>query len=275
MTGIQTCALPISRSKATVHNGIYQMEFGACFTRDSQGFFKRSLIESCVSSDLEPIKDSKGNDIIFEAKLRGDLNKKYVFGVDPASEVDNFSIIIIELNDDHRRIVHCWTTNRSEHKDRVKKGYVSESDFYAYCARKIRDLMKLFPCVHISMDAQGGGIAVMESLHDKDKIQSNEQLIWPTIDKSKPKDTDGERGLHILEMCQFAKYEWLSEANHGLRKDFEDKAIIFPRFDAVSLGISNAEDGLKGRIYDTLEECVMEIEELKSELAMKIGRAHV
>jgi hypothetical protein len=261
-------ASQVARSKATVHNGIYQMEFGACFTRDSQGFFKRSLIESCVSSDLEPIKDSKGNDIIFEAKLRGDLNKKYVFGVDPASEVDNFSIIIIELNDDHRRIVHCWTTNRSEHKDRVKKGYVSESDFYAYCARKIRDLMKLFPCVHISMDAQGGGIAVMESLHDKDKIQSNEQLIWPTIEKSKPKDTDGERGLHILEMCQFAKYEWLSEANHGLRKDFEDKAIIFPRFDAISLGISNAEDGLKGRIYDTLEECVMEIEELKSELAM-------
>ena len=31
--------------------------------------------------------------------------------------------------------------------------------------------MKLFPCIHIAMDAQGGGVAVMESLHDKDKIQ--------------------------------------------------------------------------------------------------------
>jgi hypothetical protein len=261
-------ASQVARSKATVHTGIYQMEFGTCFTRDSQGFFKRSLIESCVSSEKEVIKDSKGNEIIFEAKLRGDLNKNYVFGVDPASEVDNFSIVIIELNGDHRRIVHCWTTNRSEHKERVKKGYASETDFYAYCARKIRDLMKIFPCVHIAMDAQGGGIAVMESLHDKDKVDEKEQLIWPIIDQNKPKDTDNERGLHILEMCQFAKYEWLSEANHGLRKDLEDKAIIFPRFDAVSLGISNAEDGLKGRIYDTLEECVMEIEELKDELAM-------
>ena len=261
-------AAQVARSKATVHAGIYQMEFGACFTRDSQGFFKRTLIESCVSNDQEPIKDNNGNDIIFEAQLMGDPNKKYVFGVDPASEVDNFSIVVLELNDDHRRIVYSWTTTRSEHKEKVKKGFSSETDFYAYCARKIRDLMKLFPCVHIAMDAQGGGIAVMESLHDKDKIRHDEFPIWPVIDDDKPKDTDDERGLHILEMCQFARYEWLSEANHGLRKDFEDKAIIFPRFDAITVGLSNAEDGLKGRMYDTLEECVMEIEELTAELAM-------
>ena len=261
-------AAQVARSKATVHAGIYQMEFGAVFTRDSEGFFKRSLIESCVSNDKDPIKDSKGNEISFEAKLMGDPNKKYIFGVDPASEVDNFSIIVLEVNEDHRRIVHCWTTNRSEHKEKVKKGYSTETDFYAYCARKIRDLMKLFPCMHIAMDAQGGGIAVMESLHDNDKIQPGELPIWPVIDEDKPKDTDDQRGLHILEMCQFAKYDWLAEANHGLRKDFEDKVIVFPRFDSVTLGISNVEDGMKGRMYDTLEECVMDIEELKDELSM-------
>ena len=129
-------ASQVARSKATVHAGIYQMEFGAVFTRDSEGFFKRSLIESCVVDDKEPTKDSKGNEIIFEAKLMGDPNKKYVFGVDPASEVDNFSIIVLELNEDHRRIVHCWTTTRSEHKEKVKRGYSTETDFYSYCARK-------------------------------------------------------------------------------------------------------------------------------------------
>lgn len=261
-------AAQVARSKATVHNGIYQMEFGACFTRDSQGFFKRSLIESCVCSDTEPIKDTDGNEIRFEAKLMGDYEKKYIFGVDPASEVDNFSIVVIEANKDHRRIVHCWTTNRSEHMEKIKKGFATETDFYAYCARKIRDLMRLFPCVHIAMDAQGGGIAVMESLHDKDKLAHGEIPIWPTIDRNKQKPSDNERGLHILEMCQFAKYEWLSEANHGLRKDFEDKILLFPAFDSVSLGISNAEDAIKGRIYDTLENCVMEIEQLKDELSM-------
>jgi len=261
-------AAQVARSKATVHAGIYQMEFGAVFTRDSEGFFKRSLIESCVVNDQDPIKNSKGEDIIFEAKLMGDPNKKYIFGVDPASEVDNFSIIVLEINEDHRRIVHCWTTTRSEHKEKVKKGYSTETDFYAYCARKIRDLMKLFPCIHIAMDAQGGGIAVMESLHDKDKLQPGEIEIWPVIDDDKPKDTDDQRGLHILEMCQFAKYDWLAEANHGLRKDFEDKVLLFPRFDSVTVGISNVEDGMKGRMYDTLEECVMDIEELKDELSM-------
>ena len=265
-------ASQVARSKATVHAGIYQMEFGACFTRDSQGFFKRTLIESCVandgSNDSVVIKNNKGEDIVFEASLRGDPNKKYIFGVDPASEVDNFSIVVLEVNEDHRRIVHCWTTNREQHKQKVKSGFSSESDFYAYCARKIRDLMRIYPCVHIAMDAQGGGIAVMESLHDSDKLEDGEVAIWPVIDEDKPKDTDDHRGLHILEMCQFAKYDWLAEANHGLRKDLEDKAILFPRFDAITLGLSNVEDGLKGRVFDTLEQCVMEIEDLKDELTM-------
>ena len=258
----------VARSKATVHAGIYQMEYGACFTRDSQGFFKRSLIESCVAKEDSKIKDSTGEQVCFEATLIGDKDKKYIFGVDPASEVDNFSIVILEIHPAHRRIVHCWTTTRSEHKEKVKKGYVSETDFYAYCARKIRDLMALFPCLHIAMDAQGGGVAVMESLHDKDKIKEGEVAIWPTIDDNKAKDTDDEQGLHILEMCQFAKYDWLAEANHGMRKDFEDKALLFPDFDSLSLVISEHQDTEKGRMFDTLEECVLDIEELKDELAM-------
>jgi len=265
-------ASQVARSKATVHAGIYQMEFGACFTRDSQGFFKRTLIEQCVANEqtdeTKAILDINKNPIVFEAKLMGDKEKKYVFGIDPASEVDNFSIVVLELHNGHRRIVHCWTTNRSEHKEKVKRGFSRETDFYGYCVRKIRDLMKLFPCHHIALDAQGGGIAVMEGLHDKDKIKEGELPIWPVIDDDKPKDTDGEQGLHILEMCQFAKHEWLAEANHGMRKDFEDRALLFPRFDSVSLGISSTEDAMKGRLFDTLEQCVMEIEELKDELAM-------
>jgi len=258
----------VARSKATVHSGIYQMEYGACFTRDSQGFFKRSLIESCVVNDSNTIKDSQGREISFQAALIGNPERKYIFGVDPASEVDNFSIVVLEVHPDHRRIVYCWTTTRSEHKEMVKKGYSAETDFYSYCGRKIRDLMKLFPCVHIAIDAQGGGVAVTESLHDKDKIREGELALWPVIDDNKPKDTDGERGLHIIEMCQFAKYDWLAEANHGMRKDFEDKVLIFPFFDSITIGLSISEDGIKNRMFDTLEDCVMDIEELKDELAM-------
>ena len=258
----------VSRAKATVHSGIYNMEYGACFTTDSQGFFKRSLLESCTTSPTKPIVLPSG-EISFESLLKGDPDKKYVFGVDPASEVDNFSIVVLEVNPDHRRVVHCWTTNRQQHKDKLRSKMVDEDDFYSYCAKKIRQLMRVFPCLEIALDAQGGGIAVMEALHDKDKIPEGEVAIWPVIEE-KAKDTDDHSGLHILKLCQFARADWLAEANHGLRKDFEDKVLLFPFFDSASIGLSIEHDKVSGRKYDTLEDCVMEIEELKDELSMII-----
>lgn len=257
----------IARSKATVHNGIYLMEFGAVFTKDSQGFFKRSLIESCVGTDIRPVKLQSG-DVFFDPMLRGNKNAKYVMAIDPASEVDNFSIVILELHSDHRRIVYCWTTTRKDHTERVKRGLTKENNFYSYCARKIRELMNLFPIVHVAMDAQGGGYSVAEALHDHNQLQPGETPIWPIIDEDKPQSSDDEQGLHILEMCQFAKYDWYSDANHGLRKDLEDKILLFPRFDPITIGLSIEEDKANNRLYDTLEDCVMEIEELKNELSL-------
>ncbi len=257
----------IARARATIHSGIYNMEYGACFTTDSQGFFKRSLLESCTSSMSNPIVLDSG-EASFGAMLKGSKDKKYIFGVDPASEVDNFSIVVLELNADHRRIVYSWTTTRQQHKSKVKSKITDEEDFYSYCAKKIRSLMRVFPCVEIAIDAQGGGIAVMEALHDKDKIADDEVAIWPIIDEDKPKDTDDEKGLHLLRPCQFARADWLAEGNHGMRKDFEDKILLFPFFDSASLGLSIEEDKSLNRVYDTLEDCIMEIEELKDELSM-------
>ena len=76
------------------------------------------------------------------------------------------------------------------------------------------------------------------------------------------------RGLHILQLCQFARADWLAGANHGLRKDFEDKVVLVPFFDTASIGLSIEHDKVSGRKYDTLEDCIMEIEELKDELSM-------
>ena len=258
----------VARAKATVHSGIYNMEYGAIFTTDSQGFFKRSLLESCTTSPTDPVQLPSG-EVWFESALRGEPGKTYVFGVDPASEVDNFSIVVLEVNSDHRKVVHCWTTTRQQHKDKLKSKLVDEDDFYAYCAKKIRQLMNVYPCSEVALDAQGGGIAVMEALHDKDKIPNGELPIWPVVE-DKAKDTDDHAGLHVLRLCQFARADWLAEANHGLRKDLEDKIVLFPFFDSVSLGIALEADKASGRHYDTLEDCVMEIEELKDELSMII-----
>lgn len=261
----------VARAKATIHTGIYNMEYAACFTEDSDGFFRRSLIESCVTKDSNPVIVS-GEPIYFDIKTKGEQNLKYVYGIDPASEKDNFSIIVLEIHSTHNRIVYCWTTNRTNFKERQKTGLVKEHDFYGFCARKIRNLMKAFPCERIGMDAQGGGIAIEEALHDPDKLEDGELLIWPTIDDKKVKDTDDQSGLHILELVQFAKSEWTSQANHGLRKDLEDKVLLFPRFDELSLVLAldqenkNIENADLNPLYDSISECILEIEELKNEL---------
>lgn len=247
----------VARAKATVHSTIYGMEYGCVFSSDSNGFFKRTLVESCVA---------KGDET-FHPVLRGDKDKRYVFGIDPASEKDNLSIVILELHENHRRIVYCWTTTRKTHQDKIKANVIKEYDFYSYCARKIRELMEVFPCEAIGIDAQGGGVAIEESLHDMDKIASYEQPIWRAIDPEKEQDSDNYRGLHLLHMIQFAKSEWTSSANHGMKKDFEDKMLLFPHADAVGLEIASRDDLENKRIYDTLEDCVFEIEELKDELA--------
>jgi len=261
----------VSRAKAIIHTGIYNMEYAACFTADSDGFFRRSLIESCVTSDTKPIVINN-QQVLFECSTQGSSQYQYVYGIDPASEKDNFSIIIIELHPNHNRVVYCWTTNRSNFKERQKTGLVNEHDFYGFCARKIRNLMKTFPAYRIGIDAQGGGIAIEESLHDPGKLEGGEQLIWPIIDSEKNKDTDDQPGLHILELVQFARADWTSQANHGLRKDLEDKALLFPRFDQVSLALALDKEGKEiisadfDNLYDNQSECILEIEELKNEL---------
>lgn len=267
----------IARSRATMHSGLYQMEYGAVFSKDSNGFYKRTLIESCVVSNANEIYFPSSTDaIMFSALIRGNPTKQHVFGVDPASERDNFCINIIELNPEHRRVVYCWTVNRQQHKDLIKAGMVKETDYYSFCAIKIRELMKRFPCERIALDSQGGGIAIMEALHDADKISDGELPIWPIIDDKKEKDTDTMAGLHIVELINFASADWTVEANHGLRKDLEDKALLFPYFDAVALANAVGEDELKRANnqsldtplkYDTLEDCMMEIEEMKNELS--------
>jgi hypothetical protein len=261
----------VSRAKATIHTGIYNMEYAACFISDSEGFFRRSLIESCVVSDTNPILiDNKT--ILFEASTKGNTNCSYVYGVDPASEQDNFSITIIEVHPNHNRLVYCWTTNRNNFKERLKKGLAQDHDFYGFCCRKIRNLMKTFPCARLGIDAQGGGVAIEEALHDPAKLEDGEHLIWPVIEDSSTKDTDSQPGLHIIELVQFAKADWTAQANHGLRKDLEDKVLLFPRFDNLTLGLTMQKDGKDiiedemNPIYDNLSECLLEIEELKNEL---------
>ena len=242
----------LALAKATTHTGIYNSEYGACFIKDTEGFFKHSLVESCVTDSTS-------------VKITGDKNKRYVYGIDPASERDNFSIVILELDRHIRKVVYCWTTNRGKHKlaRRDEKNLI-ELDFYKYCARKIRKLMRRFPCERIAIDTQGGGIAVIEALHDPAIMEEDEHLIWPIVE-DKEKDTDIYQGLHIIQEISFSSAQWTSYANHSLKKDLEDKLVQFPLIDAVTLAKIESKTN---EFTDSLVECAFEIEELKRELKM-------
>ena len=264
----------ISQAQAMMHSEQHKMEFSAVFSGDSNGFFKRSLIEACVTT--QPISTQSG-DVQFRASVHGSPNKKYVFGIDPASEQDNFAITVLELEPDHRRIVYCWTINRKKMRERLKgkTNEASDKSFYNYCAKKIRDLTKVFPTDHIGIDKQGGGIAIIEALHDISELGPNDQKMWPYVLQGKHdpfwwevenKPTDAEQGLHNLHVVQFANSQFNEECYHSLKKDLEMRTILFPMFDSVELGLSLEQDNLAGRDYDTLEDCVLEIEELKNEL---------
>ncbi len=269
----------VARSKATVDSGIFALEMGAVFLLDSNGFFKASLLESCTTNSSI---DLPSGPVRFAAAIRGNPRKKHIFGIDPASEKDNFSIFILEDNLDHRRVVYGWTTTRQKHKEKLKTGTIKETDFYGYCARKIRDLMHIFPCSRIAMDSQGGGIAIMEALHDTDKVKPGEHFIWPIIIEDEYQDTDDKAGLHILEMVQFADSKYTYAANHGMRKDLEDKVLLFPYFDTIGLGLATEYDKMtRSHIADDLEDVVFEIQELKDELTTivhtqtgAVGRDH-
>ena len=269
----------ISRARATMNRSIFDMEYSAVFVEDSDGFFKRSTIEKCVASD----KNVNGMfwvpwcPLPFEPQYYGNVQGRYVYGIDPASQQDNLAVCILEVLDDHIRLVHVWTTNKEDFQDRQAKGATTELGYNAFVARKIRNLMKTFPPVAIGIDTQGGGYALMEALHDKNTMEAGESALWNKVIRDKPQESDSYTGLHIVEPIQFGNYDWLHQANFGLLKDMETRRLLFPRFDAVSIELSILEDqgkvssmerrGKSMVLFDTMEDLFMEIEELKNELA--------
>lgn len=278
-------ASTIARAKQITNSIQFFCEYGATFANDSDGFFKRSLIEKCVVGKTDdpnpPTFASCGGAAVFTAAVAGQPGPRYVYGVDPASERDQFAVVVVEEWGDHRRVVYCWTTSKSDHRVRLKKKMVKEHDFYRYAVRKLRDLFRVFPPERLMVDLGGGGIQLREAFGDPDKLQKGEAPVYEVVDPDpkKHKDTDDMQGLHILELVVFRDNAWVTEANHGMKKDMEDRVLLFPAIDALALGLAELEDEAAGRVgendqgekvyttYDTLEDCMLEIEELKNELA--------
>ena len=262
----------VSRSKVSITASNFLCEYEACFATDSDGFFRRSMIEGCVPNEHNEIRINGGPAIEFDVRLEGNPHSRFVIGVDPASENDNCAIFIVEIRDDHKRIVYGWTTTKKQFRRNLSINHIQEDNYWAFVVRKIRDLMKRFPTCAIAIDSGGGGNYILEGLHDKDKLEIGEVPVWPILNQPKHEWCDTQEGLHIVHMINFADNKWLSEAYFSTKKDMEERLLIFPNFDSASIGLIELQDEsdrpkfIVGGLVDTEEQIIDEIEELKNEL---------
>lgn len=257
----------LAHAKATLPKNIYLMEYGATFVKDSNGFYPRSLIEACTVGPDRTI-DTPDGSFTFTPMMKAKSGRRYIMGVDPAAERDNLAIVILEVWANHCRAVYCWAVNKKEFVKRKKQGLITDDDYYAYCCSRIRDIVKIFNPMRIEMDSQGGGYAVAEMLRNKKLLdkKNNDFPIYETIDRKEPKSTDGETdGRHILHLVQQST-QFNQDANIALHKSLETKTILFPAFDSVKMYAAIQAEKAMGIVFDTYEENVFNLEELRNEL---------
>ena len=245
------------------------MEYGAAFISDSDGFFARSLVEACTTHENNPIVTADGP-AFFTPRMHGDINRRYVMGVDPAAQRDNLAITILEWHKYHSRVIHVWAINKITFLKRKRDGLITAPDYYGYCTSKIRQLAMDFNVERIEMDSAGGGLAIAEMLRDRRMLDvaKGEVPIYEVIDqaKGKEKETDGfTDGPHILHLISQSS-EFNAQSNMFMHKSMETKRLLFPGFDAVKIVASIRIEAEKGITCDTFEDLVSEIEELKNEL---------
>ena len=254
----------IESAKATSSSEIFNSEYGCVFLDDSAGFFRKALIDSCAANFL-PL-------------LRANPDGEYVIGVDPASESDNCAIKVLEVYNNQKRVVYCYTTNRKKFNKEQADSKTIEKRFYGYAARKIYEIANAFglqenKVLRIDIDSEGGGREI------RDELASIEDPIFELVDFYEPKPNDNKKGFHIIKLVNFQDYKWVSAANHGLKRDMEQRNLLFPKYDPYQMLASeliNEKAGFERlknvklldneTVDDTIESVYDEIEATKKEM---------
>jgi hypothetical protein len=207
----------IAQAQATMPRALFEMEYCCIFPTDSDGFYKRSIINNATPG--------LGPGIPFAVELRGQPGFEYVMGIDPARKTDNFAISIIKIIDRETfHVVYCDSLNNKSWPTTIKK---------------VRSLLRQFNIVRISVDSGGGGTTVEDLLQADEHLEPGDLKIWRYDDD----DHKRFQGLHILDMVSFAPV-WIAEANYGLASDIEHRRLLFPyrKPDIVTQDSEDADD---------------------------------
>jgi len=191
----------IANAKLTLDPPRFGMEYLARFAKDSDGVFKRSLLQEAT-----PNKERDGFEINIE--LFGEKGAQYVLGIDPARHSDNLAMVVLKLTNRGYEVVYCWAMNDKD---------------WPTAAAKVRDILNRFNIVRIEMDQGGGGAAIMDLLQSKKFLEPGDEPIWQ-IDND---DTKFNPGKHILDMFQWTN-QWVSEAVYAMHTELRHRQLLLP-----------------------------------------------
>ena len=192
----------IERASLPYHR--FQEEYLAQFTTDTDGFIKRSWIDSATPKPPD--------DIPVPFELYGDSRYNYVMGVDAARWNDNVAAVVIKITERGFEIVYCEAWNKLE---------------YEYSAQKIREIRRRFNLQYIAIDKGGGGDSIVEALKRADKNVKPEDFLWPIPEQLENKADLSTPGSKIIDMVNFSP-AWISSAAHGLEANIQHKKLLFP-----------------------------------------------
>jgi hypothetical protein len=178
----------IEEAKRETSPYLFDMEYNCFFPSDSDGFFKRSVLD----------KSREHNQ--FTCHLSSLSSKyRYVAGIDPARSGDNFAVAIVRIDIEAKtaELVRVLTYNKKS---------------FPLMHREIRSILKLYNIIEFGMDSGGGGTTIRDLLADKEHCPFGEDLILQRgFDEHAML-----QGRKILELIEFSKYEWVHDANHNL-----------------------------------------------------------
>ncbi len=215
----------VATHRATMDPIVFGQEYQCRFSKDTQGFFPRSIVD-----EASPGKDDP-SEVHYE--MYGDPNAQYVMGLDPARWNDNFGLVVLKLQGGTARCVYVKSWNKAKFHESLKN---------------IREVMRRFPnIVRIAMDKGGGGDTMMELMANATLLKEGER---PIVEMDPQDDFKAiPNSLRILEMVNF--HTWAAPANHAMKSDIILKRLIFPKRLDDDLIMYNHSMILKGRPLDT------------------------
>lgn len=196
----------VANHKAIMDPIIFGHEYECKFSKDTHGFFPRSIVDDASPGKAAPDEVSEE----FHYELYGEPGFQYVMGLDPARWNDNFGLVVLKLVGSTAQVVYTDSWNKAKWAESIKK---------------IRAVLKRFPnTIYIACDKGGGGDTVQEMLASTKHLEKGEQPIIEIDPESEYKAIPN--ALRILEMINF--HTWSAPANHSLKADIIMKNILFP-----------------------------------------------